>query len=167
MAKNYAKLGKFSLLCLNDQILQNNLAIWSHFLCVSCRWIFKNGPTPASFCLFSVFSIKQYNFYNTWMWKNISCPSCIWRGDLNPRPLEHQLSPITTIPELPPYCRWIFVGVSSRHMRVCLFKPRAFDHTHHLLSLQKVSKASVSFRQNGKPKNILFDGAISGRSLPL
>ena len=29
--------------------------------------IFKNGPTPASFCLFLIFSNKQYNFYNTSM----------------------------------------------------------------------------------------------------
>ena len=30
----------------------------------------KNGPTPASFCLFSVFSNKNhYNFYNKYMWK--------------------------------------------------------------------------------------------------
>ena len=31
---------------------------------------FKNGPTPASFSFFSVFSSKhQYNFYNKYMWK--------------------------------------------------------------------------------------------------
>ena len=32
---------------------------------------FFNAPTPASFCLFSVFSNKQYNFYNKSMWKNV------------------------------------------------------------------------------------------------
>ena len=31
----------------------------------------KNGPTPAIFCLFLVFSNKQYNFYNKSMWKNV------------------------------------------------------------------------------------------------
>ena len=40
--------------------------IWSHF------FFFKNGPTPVSFCLFSVFSNKHhYNFYNRSMWKNV------------------------------------------------------------------------------------------------
>ena len=31
----------------------------------------KNGPTPASFLFISVFSNKQYNFYNKSMWKNV------------------------------------------------------------------------------------------------
>ena len=31
----------------------------------------KNGPTQASFRLFSVFSNKQYNFYNKSMWKDV------------------------------------------------------------------------------------------------
>ena len=61
---------------------------------------FKNGPTPASFSIFSVFSNKQYNFYNNSMWK-MSCPSSIQRRDSNPRPLEHKMSPITTRPGLP------------------------------------------------------------------
>ena len=30
----------------------------------------RNGPTPASFCLLSVISNKQYNFYGKSMWKN-------------------------------------------------------------------------------------------------
>ena len=58
-----------------------------------------NGPTLASFCLFLVFSKKQYNFTYKSMWK-MSFPSNIWCQDLNPKPLEHELSPITTRPGL-------------------------------------------------------------------
>ena len=66
---------------------------------------FKNGPAPASFCLFSVISNKhQYNFYNKSMWKNVN-PSSIWRWDSNPRPFEHKSSPITTRPWLLCYCQ--------------------------------------------------------------
>ena len=32
---------------------------------------FKNGPTPASFFVFSTYSNKHYNFYNKSMWKNV------------------------------------------------------------------------------------------------
>ena len=55
---------------------------------------FKNGPTPASFRLFSVFSNKQYNFYNKSMWKNVHAVygAGIWTHNLS----EHDLSPITT-----------------------------------------------------------------------
>ena len=59
----------------------------------------KNGPTPASFRLFLVFSHKQYKFYSKSIWK---CPSSIWRWDLNPRPSEHESPPITNRPGLPP-----------------------------------------------------------------
>ena len=34
-------------------------------------FFFKNWPTPASFCVFLVFSNKQYNFYNKYMLKNL------------------------------------------------------------------------------------------------
>ena len=46
----------------------------------------KIGPTPASFLfLFSVFSNKQYNFYNKWMWKNVHpvYGAGIWTYDLS------------------------------------------------------------------------------------
>ena len=33
--------------------------------------LLKKGANPASFRLFSVFSNKQYNFYNKSMWKNV------------------------------------------------------------------------------------------------
>ena len=32
---------------------------------------FLNGPTPAFFRLFLVFSKQQFNFYNKSMWKNV------------------------------------------------------------------------------------------------
>ena len=35
-------------------------------------FIFKNGPSPASFSfIFGLFKNKQYNFYNKSMWKNV------------------------------------------------------------------------------------------------
>ena len=61
----------------------------------------KNGPIPVSFCIFSVFSNKQYIFYNKSMLKK-SCPSSIQYQDLNPRPSEHETPPITTRPGLLP-----------------------------------------------------------------
>ena len=61
----------------------------------------KIGPTPAYFCLFLVFSNKQYYFYNT------KCEKCnvhpvydVW--DSNPQPLELESSPIITRTGLPP-----------------------------------------------------------------
>ena len=58
-------------------------------------YFLKNGPSPASFCLFSVFSNKLYNFYYKSMWKS---PSCKWSRDSNR--WYHESSPITTTPGL-------------------------------------------------------------------
>ena len=41
------------------------IQFFSHCVC------FLNGPSSASFCLFSVFSNKQLKFYNKLMWKNV------------------------------------------------------------------------------------------------
>ena len=60
-----------------------------------------NGPIPASFCLFSVFSNKQYNF-TTNPCEKMPCPSRKRHRDSNPRPLKHESSPITTRLGLPP-----------------------------------------------------------------
>ena len=59
---------------------------------------FLNGPTPASFCLFSIFSNKQYNFTTNICEK---CPCSIRCRDSNPQPSEHESLPITTRPGLP------------------------------------------------------------------
>ena len=59
------------------------------------------GQSRPLFRLFSVFSNKQYNFYNKSMWK-MSCPSSIRHQDSNPRPLEHECPHVTTTPGLPP-----------------------------------------------------------------
>ena len=58
-------------------------------------------PRPL-FRLFSVFSNKQYNFYNKSMWKMSKFPSSIWATDSNPQPFVNESSPITTRPGLPP-----------------------------------------------------------------
>ena len=42
-----------------------------HLPLIFSKVFLKNGPTPASFCLFSAFSNNQYNFYNKSMWKNV------------------------------------------------------------------------------------------------
>ena len=62
----------------------------------NCCCFFKNGPTSASFSVFSVFSNKRYNFYKKLMWKMSKCPSSIRHQDSNPQPFEHESSPITT-----------------------------------------------------------------------
>ena len=54
--------------------------------------VFLNGTLQASFCLFSVFSNKQYDFYNKLCQPSIHCL------DLNPRPLEHKSTHVTTRP---------------------------------------------------------------------
>ena len=59
---------------------------------------FLNGRIPASFCLFSVISNKQYNFFTKDQCGKMSCPSSIVRRDSNPQPLKHESSPITTRP---------------------------------------------------------------------
>ena len=70
----------------------------------------KIGPTPASFCLFSVFSNKQYIFYSKSMWKNVMSNQC---RDSNPRPLNDESSPTTTRPGLPPYLSIVWVDNTS------------------------------------------------------
>ena len=67
-------------------------AFWLWAVCP----FFKNGPTPASFHLFLVFSNKQYNFNNKSMWKN-SCPSSIRHWDSNSQPSDCESQPIITI----------------------------------------------------------------------
>ena len=66
---------------------------------------FLNGPTPASFCLFSVFTNNTIFTAN----QCEKCPTSIWRRDSNPRPLEHESSPTTTRLGLPPLCRFIII----------------------------------------------------------
>ena len=60
---------------------------------------FKNGPTPASFHLFSSFQTHITIFTTN---KCEKCPSSIWCWDSNSQPLEHEFPPITTRPGLPP-----------------------------------------------------------------
>ena len=53
--------------------------------------------------LFSVFSYKQYHFYNQCE-KMSKCPCSIWRRDSSPHvPYVHEASPITTRHGLPPW----------------------------------------------------------------
>ena len=52
---------------------------------------FLNGPTPASFCLFSVFSTNKTIFAKN-KCENLSSPPSIRRRDSNPRRLEHDSS---------------------------------------------------------------------------
>ena len=63
------------------------------------QWIFFNGPTPASFYLFSSFQTHITIFTTN---KCEKCPSSIWRWDSNSWPLEHESPPITTTPGLLP-----------------------------------------------------------------
>ena len=53
------------------------LVVLIHLIPISCYSFFLNGPIPASFCLFSLFS--WYNFNNTNWW-------CAW--DSNPGPQD-------------------------------------------------------------------------------
>ena len=62
--------------------------------------VFLNGPTPASFRLFSVFSNKHYKILQQIDVKK--CPSSLRCRDSNPRRLEFESLPITTRPGLPP-----------------------------------------------------------------
>ena len=90
-----------------------------HKICLLKRllftWLlfFKNGPIPASFCLFSVFSNKQYNFTTNQCEK---CPTSIRCRDLNPQPFEHESSTIATRPGLllPSSSRFFVLILSTR-----------------------------------------------------
>ena len=79
------------------------------FIAFEMAYSFFMDQTRPLFRLFSVFSNKQYNFYNKSMWK-MPCSSSIRRWDLNPWPLECESPPITTRPGLPPsihfLCYW-------------------------------------------------------------
>ena len=61
-------------------------------------FLFLNGPTPASFSIFS--NKHHYNFYNKYVKK---CPSSIWCRDSNPRPSDRESLPKTTRPGHPPF----------------------------------------------------------------
>ena len=63
-------------------------------------------PRPL-FCLFSVFSNKQYNFYNKYMWKNVH--PVYSAGIQTHKLLWHESLPITTRPRLPPKLIQVFV----------------------------------------------------------
>ena len=63
--------------------------------------LFLNGPTPASFCLFSVSFEQTIHFLQKSIQK-MSCSSSIWCWDSKPQPFKHELSPITTRPGILP-----------------------------------------------------------------
>ena len=71
---------------------------------ISLVWPFfkKNGPTPASFL---VFSNKRYNFYNKSLWKNVHPVYGAGIRTHNLSQMSHHL--ITTRPALPP-CLTLF-----------------------------------------------------------
>ena len=56
-------------------------------------------PRPL-YCLFLVFSNKQYKFHNKLLWTK--CPSSIWHWDSNSQPSAYKSPPLTTRPGLPP-----------------------------------------------------------------
>ena len=109
-----SRLGNFDTLNLNQ------IFIWSWILLTEVKWrnvkVLKKlkGPTPASLCLFLVFS-KNNTFLQQINVKK--CPSSIWCQDLNPRPLENELSPITTRSGLIPlYLKfWHRIDVRSNY----------------------------------------------------
>ena len=88
--------------------------------------VFKYGPTPASFCLFLVFSNKQYNFYNKSMWKMSKSPSSIWHRDSKPQPYKHESSPITTRPGLPPIYARFYIPFNPQEGLLVCFKSRLY-----------------------------------------
>ena len=103
----------------------------------------KNGPTPVSFCLLSVFSNKQYHFTTNQCEKMSNCPSSIRCWDSNPQPLKQELSPITTIQD------YLIVNDATGRVKM----PRYFiDHfglflstwVLHLILLWKMSIVGVN-----------------------
>ena len=92
-------------------------------------------PRPL-FCLFLVFSNKQYNFLQD---INVGkCPSSIRHRDSNPWHLKHESSPVTTRPGLPlfaSYLIWPYVGLSLLRFSFLLsLSPFSlcFYHSQHL-----------------------------------
>ena len=84
----------------------------------------KNGPTPASFRLFLVFSSKHYKFLQQIDVKK--CPFSIRGRDSNPQPLERESLPISTTPGLPPFFFFFitfFIETVARE-QVCCNKKR-------------------------------------------
>ena len=79
-------------------------------------YFLKNGPTPASFCLFSSFKTNITIFTTN---KYEKCPTRIRCWDSNPQPSQHESPPITTrggllsppstLYELPASCTWRYV----------------------------------------------------------
>ena len=99
--------------------------VFSH-LHISLYLLFfkKNGPTPASFRLFLVFSSKHYKFLQQIDVKK--CPFSIRGRDSNPQPLERESLPISTTPGLPPFFFFFitfFIETVARE-QVCCNKKR-------------------------------------------
>ena len=96
----------------------------------------KMGQPRPLFCLFLVFSNKQYNFLQD---INVGkCPSSIRHRDSNPWHLKHESSPVTTRPGLPlfaSYLIWPYVGLSLLRFSFLLsLSPFSlcFYHSQHL-----------------------------------
>ena len=78
------------------------------FYYLSTVFLFKSGPSLASFCLFSSFQTNISIFITK---KCEKSPSSIWWWDSNPWPLEHESPPITTRPGLPPLTIFLWTVV--------------------------------------------------------
>ena len=77
------------------------------------KWFFNMGRPRSLFRLFSVFSKKQYKFYNKSMWK-MSFSSSVRHQDSNPRPFKHG----TSLDQRPLFVYWLwynFIVVIYNH----------------------------------------------------
>ena len=103
---------------------------------------FLNGPTPASFCLFSVFTNNTIFTAN----QCEKCPTSIWRRDSNPRPLEHESSPTTTRLGLPPLCRFIIITqmILIYFISGCITVPSTADRQFYLFAFSWIAYFKIS-----------------------
>ena len=101
------------------------------FGCLDWSLFSINGPTPAYFLFFSIFSIKNQNFYK----KSCEyCPSNIRHQDSNSQPTDYESPPLTTRPGLPPLK--LVVGFSE-----CVYK---FKSGVRLCSRKSLSCVCIS-----------------------
>ena len=96
-----------------------------------CKAVFeeKNGPIPASFCLFSSFS--HYNFNNT-TWKKLRL--CTW--DLNPRPQEEGADKTTELWR-PPVCKAVCLVITIQFYDITWSSVRLVSSFGNFVSRQK------------------------------
>ena len=119
--QNYAK----DLQYLKQTVLGTTIHPLKIFLTSLSRLLSDKGQHRPLFCLFSVFSVKHFNFTTNQCEK---CPRSIHRQDSNSQPSYYESPPLTTRPGLPPGKGRVSKELSSNIMKVIRVRIQSFSN---------------------------------------